>query len=100
MSIERSPGYLDAIAGVPLTVATMTAWQSAATQAWSDPARMHHAGRQSGLLLDSARASIATFMGVSHANVFFAGSGPDGLRASIGGIFAVRSNLSQRVLVG
>ena len=100
MSVERAPGYLDAIAGVPLTVATVTAWQSAATQAWSDPARMHHAGRQSGLLLDSARASIATFIGVSPANVFFAGSGPDGLRASIGGIFAVRSNASRRVLVG
>ena len=100
MNSERAPGYLDAIAGVPLTPATLSAWQSAATQAWSDPARMHHAGRASGLLLDSARASIAHFLGVSPANVFFAGSGPDALRATIGGIFAVRSGVSPRILVG
>ena len=100
MDTERAPGYLDAIAGVPLTPATLLAWQSAATQAWSDPARMHHAGRASGLLLDSARASIASFLAVSPANVFFAGSGPDGLRATIGGIYAVRSRVSPRILVG
>lgn len=100
MDPERAPGYLDAIAGIPPTPATLSAWKSAATQAWSDPARMHHAGRASGLLLDSARASIANFLGVSPANVFFAGSGPDALRATIGGIFAVRSAISPRILVG
>ncbi len=100
MSVERAPGYLDAIAGIPMTFATLSAWQSAAAQAWSDPARMHHAGRQSGLLLDSARASIATFLEVSPANVFFAGSGPDALRATIVGIFAVRAKISPRILVG
>ena len=100
MDTERAPGYLDAIAGVPLSPATLSAWQSAATQAWSDPARMHHAGRASGLLLDSARASIANFLGVAPANVFFAGSGPDALRATISGIFTVRSGISPRILVG
>ncbi len=100
MNTERAPGYLDAIAGVPLTPATLSAWQSAASQAWSDPARMHHAGRASGLLLDAARASIATFLGVSPANVFFAGSGPDGVRATIGGIFPLRAKISPRILVG
>jgi cysteine desulfurase len=100
MSTERALGYLDAIAGVPLTKSTLAAWESAASQAWSDPARMHHAGRASGLLLDSARASIATFLGVSPNHVFFAGSGPDALRATIGGIFTVRASISPRVLVG
>lgn len=100
MNTERAPGYLDAVAGIPMSPATLAAWQSAASQAWSDPARMHHAGRASGLLLDSARASIATFLDVSAANVFFAGSGPDALRATIGGIFAVRSKISPRILVG
>ena len=100
MATERAPGYLDAIAGVPLSPATLSAWQSAASKAWSDPARMHHAGRSSGLLLDSARASIANFLGVSPENVFIAGSGPDALRATIGGIFAVRSGISPRILVG
>ena len=99
MAPERAPGYLDAIAGVPLSPATLSAWQSAASKAWSDPARMHHAGRSSGLLLDSARASIANFLGVSPENVFFAGSGPDALRATIGGIFAVRAGISPRILV-
>lgn len=100
MVTEQAPGYLDAIAGVPMTSSTLLAWQAAASQAWSDPARMHHAGRASGLLLDSARASIANFLGVPAACVFFAGSGPDALRAAIGGIFSVRSGVSQRILVG
>lgn len=83
-----------------MTSTTLLAWQSAASQAWSDPARMHHAGRSSGLLLDSARASIANFLGVPAACVFFAGSGPDALRATIGGIYALRSVTSPRILVG
>ena len=99
MSTERAPGYLDAIAGIPLSESTTKAWQSAIAQAWSDPARMHHAGRTSGLLLDSARASIANFLNVSPNLVFFAGSGPDALRAAIGGIFAIRGSVSRRILV-
>lgn len=94
------PGYLDAIAGVPLSAGTLAAWHNAANKAWSDPARMHHAGRQSGLLLDAARASIATFLGSSPSHVFFAGSAPDALRAAINGIYRVQSGRSRRVLVG
>ena len=43
-------GYLDAVGGQPLTEATRRAWLAAAEQAWSDPARLHHAGRRAGLV--------------------------------------------------
>jgi len=51
MSVAPPLGLLDAIAGVPLSPDVLAAWHSAASQAYSDPARMHHAGRKSGLLL-------------------------------------------------
>lgn len=94
------PINLDAIAGVPLSPAVIRAWDTAATGAFSDPARMHHAGRQAGLLLESARSSIATSLGCNPQNVFFAGSAADALRTAIGGIYRLRSSVSHRVLVG
>lgn len=100
MSVAPPPGLLDAIAGVPLSPAVLSAWNSAASQAYSDPARMHHAGRKSGLLLESARTSIAHSLGVSPQNVFFAASAPDAIRAAIVGIYRVRSAISHQVLVG
>ncbi len=100
MSATPPLGLLDAIAGVPLSPGVIAAWQSAATQAYSDPARMHHAGRKSGLLLESARTSIAHSLGVPQQNVFFAASAPDAIRAAIVSIYRLRSAVSNQVLVG
>lgn len=100
MSVAPPLGLLDAIAGVPLSPDVLAAWHSAASQAYSDPARMHHAGRKSGLLLESARTSIAHSLGVPQQNVFFAASAPDAIRAAIFGIYRVRSAVSKQVLVG
>lgn len=91
---------LDAIAGAPLSPAVIKAWQSAAAGAYSDPARMHHAGRQAGLLLESARSSIATSLDCSPQQVFFAGSAAEALRAAINGIYRLRTSASARVVVG
>ena len=51
------PGYLDAVGGQPLLPVARRAWDAAAEQAWSDPARRHHEGRRAGLVLDAASAA-------------------------------------------
>jgi len=97
------PVNLDAIAGSPMAPSVLAAWQAAAAQAFSDPARLHHAGRQAGLLLESARASIATSLRVASKNVFFAGSAPDAIRTAIMGIYHLRiqqNPANNRILAG
>jgi cysteine desulfurase len=101
--MPASPVNLDAIAGSPMTPSVLAAWQGAAAQAFSDPARIHHAGRQAGLLLESARTSIANSLGVASKNVFFAGSAPDALRTAIMGIYQIRiqqNPSNNRILMG
>lgn len=95
-----APINLDALAGIPMTPGVLAAWQSAAEQGFSDPARLHHVGRHAGLLLDSARASIAQSLGVRSDQIFFASSAPDGLRVAITGIFRTRAAVSRRIIAG
>lgn len=76
----------------------LAAWQNAAQQAFSDPARMHHVGRQAGLLLEAARSSIASSLGVNSSRVFFAASGPEALRSAIQGVYRNRRRISSRVI--
>ncbi len=89
---------LDSIAGTPMSATVLEAWHNAAEQAFSDPARMHHVGRQAGLLLESARSSIATSIGVNSSRVFFAASGPEALRSAIVGVYRQRRRVSHRVI--
>ncbi|MDO8731811.1 MAG: aminotransferase class V-fold PLP-dependent enzyme [Actinomycetota bacterium] len=58
-------GFLDAVGGLPMASSVAAAYARAAELAWADPVRFHHLGRQSALVLDTARASLAT--GISHA---------------------------------
>ena len=53
-------GYLDATSGQPMEPETLQAWLRAAEAAWADPTGLHGQGRRSGLLLDAARASLAS----------------------------------------
>jgi cysteine desulfurase len=92
-------GYLDAVAGQPILPVARTAWASAAEQGWSDPARLHHAGRRAGILLDAARASVADGLGVRPADVYFTSSGPTGIQFALGGLLAGRDR-PRRVVTG
>lgn len=83
-------GYLDAIGGQPCTVAVLAAWTAGAERAWSDPARLHHAGRTAGAILDAARASIAGYLGVRPADVYFAASAAEGMAMVVGGVARAR----------
>jgi len=78
-------GYLDAAAGQPPAPATLAAWQTAAERGWADPGRLHHLGRQSGVLLDAARASLASNLGGNAGDLFLAGSGTAALQAAVAG---------------
>lgn len=84
-------GYLDAVGGQPVLPIARQAFAAALEQSWPDPARLHHDGRRAGLLLDTARASIARFLEVPVADCYLGSSAADLLHASIGGIFAART---------
>ncbi len=81
-----TPGYLDAVGGQPLLPSARHAWIAAAGQAWSDPARLHHEGRRTGLVLDAARASIAASLGVDPSEVFLTTSGPTAVGVAVDGL--------------
>lgn len=80
------PGYLDAVGGQPLSERTRRAWLSAAEQAWSDPARLHHEGRRAGLVLDAARDGIARALGVDRDEVYWTSSGPTAVATALTGL--------------
>ena len=79
-------GYLDAVGGQPLLPVAQRAWTAAGTQAWSDPARLHHAGRRAGMVLDAARASMATSLGARPDEVYFTSSGPTAVGIAVQGL--------------
>ena len=83
---EPPAGYLDAVGGQPLLPVARAAWLAASGQAWSDPARLHHEGRRTGLVLDAARASIAASLGVRPAEVFLTTSGPTAIGTAVQGM--------------
>ena len=83
-------GYLDAVGGQPVLPIAQRAFAAALDQAWPDPARLHHGGRRTGLLLDTSRAAIAHFLGVRTADTYLGASSADLIRASIAGVFASR----------
>jgi len=87
---QPPPGYLDAVGGQPVLPVAQRAFAAALDQAWPDPARLHHGGRRAGLLLDTARAAIAQFLGVRTADTYLGASSADLIRASITGIVASR----------
>lgn len=94
-------GYLDAVGGQPVVPVAARAFAAAVEQAWPDPARLHHGGRKAGLLLDTARAAIATFLGVRSADTYLGSSSSDLIRASIAGVFASQTSAGapSRILV-
>jgi cysteine desulfurase len=70
--------------------AAVAARRAAEEVAWADPARLHHAGRTAGLVLDSARASIAGFLGVRPSEVHLTSSVHAALEFGLTGLLAAR----------
>jgi len=90
-------GFMDAVGGLPLAPQTALAFSRAQELAWSDPARLHHLGKQSALLSDTARASLAasitssTGVSLTVEQVFFASSARLAANWAIAGFRAVSS---------
>jgi cysteine desulfurase len=91
-------GYLDAVGGQPLLPVAREAWLAAVESGWSDPARLHHEGRRAGALLDAARASIATSLGVRPDEVFLTTSGPTAVGVAVTGLLQARAVGERRVV--
>lgn len=85
---EPAAGNLDAAGGQPLHPAAREAWLAAVADGWADPARLHHAGRRAGMLLDAARASLAASLGARPDEVHLAGSTAVAARALVEGTLA------------
>lgn len=83
-------GYLDAVAGQPVLPVAQQAMSATVAGSWSDPARLHHTGRRTGLLLDTARTALATFLGASATQCFLGSSASELWRAAVGGILSAR----------
>jgi len=83
-------GFLDAASGQPLAPATVAAFQAANEFAWADPGRLHHPGRQSGLLLETARASLASGLQIDAASLQLSASGTSALQYAVDGVLRAR----------
>lgn len=94
---EPPPGYLDAVAGQPMLAGAQQAWRAAAEQAWSDPARLHHEGRRTGMVLDAARASLAAAVGVRPRELFLTSSGPTAVGVAVQGLLT-RPGVPSRIV--
>jgi cysteine desulfurase len=82
------PGYLDAATAEPVHPAAIAA--AAAAGSWADPGRRYALGRRSRLLLDTARQSLADFLGCRSDELHFLPSAQVAGQAAIRGVTAAR----------
>jgi cysteine desulfurase len=82
--------YLDAASAAPLHPVARQALHAALEEGWADPARLYRAGRQSRLLLDGARQTVAESLGVRPDEVFFCAGGTQAAHLAIRGALGGR----------
>jgi cysteine desulfurase len=82
--------YLDAASAAPLHPVARLALHAALEEGWADPARLYRAGRQSRLLLDGARQTVAESLGVRPDEVFFCAGGTQAAHLAIRGALGGR----------
>jgi cysteine desulfurase len=82
-----TPVYLDAASAVPLHPIAREALVTALDDGWADPVRLYRAGRQSRLLLDAARQTVAECLGTRPDEISFCANGTEAAhRAVLGGL--------------
>ncbi len=81
------PGYLDAATAEPIHPAALAAIESGG---WADPGRRYSLGRRSRLLLDTARQSLAGFLGCRAEELHFLPSAQVAGQAAIRGVTSAR----------
>ncbi|HSJ20441.1 MAG TPA: aminotransferase class V-fold PLP-dependent enzyme [Nocardioidaceae bacterium] len=93
-----SGGYLDAASSEPLHPAAREVLLSALDAGFADPLRLHHRGRDARLLLDNARAVVASCLGVRDDEVTFTSSGTQAVHLGLLGLLRGRSRVSRRLV--
>lgn len=90
--------FLDASGSSPMTPRTVEAFLAGLADGWADPARLHSESRRARQLLDAARVSIASALGISAEQTHFTASAHLGFERVITGMVAARRGRT-RVLV-
>jgi cysteine desulfurase len=80
--------YFDVASTVPLHPLARQALVAALDEGWGDPARLYRDARQARLLLDSARESVATDLGVRADELSFTASGTQANHLAVLGLLA------------
>ncbi len=82
--------YLDAASSAPLHPAARQALAAALEDGWADPARLYAEARRARALLDTARETVATALGVHRDEVTFCASGTQAAHLAVLGAAAGR----------
>ena len=90
--------YLDHASTAPLHPAARAALLTAYDEGWADPARLYGAGRRARLMLDDARARIATVLGVRPDELSFTASGTQSIQLALHGALAGRRRVGRQLV--
>lgn len=89
---EVTETYLDGATAQPPHPAAKDAYAAALSEGWAGPGRLYTLGRRSRMLLDAARRSAASSLGVAPDEVTFTSSGTRAVQAGALGVIAARSD--------
>ena len=90
--------YLDSASSEPLHPAARDTFLAALDAGYADPLRLHRRGREARLLLDNARAVVASCLGVREDEVTFTSSGTQAVHRGVLGLLRGRSRVSRRLV--
>ncbi|HEX4976963.1 MAG TPA: aminotransferase class V-fold PLP-dependent enzyme, partial [Nocardioides sp.] len=90
--------YLDGASSEPLHPAARDALSAALDKGFADPTRLHGPGRDARLLLDNARAVVASCLGVRTDEVSFTSSGTAAVHLGVLGLLLGRVRSSRRLV--
>lgn len=90
--------YLDGASSEQLHPAAREALSAALDKGFADPARLHGPGRDARLLLDNARAVVASCLGVRPDEVSFTSSGTTAVHLGVLGLLLGRARSSRRLV--
>lgn len=92
------PGYLDSASSEPLHPVAQEVLLGALDAGYADPLRLHHQGRDARLLLDNARAVVASCLDVREDEVTFTSSGTQAVHLGLLGLLQGRERVSTRLV--
>ena len=90
--------YLDTASTAPLHPAARAVLLAAADEGWADPTRLYGAGRRARMLLDDARARVASVLGVRPDEVSFPPSGTLAVEAALRGALTGRARVGRHLV--